>query len=289
MDIVHLKTFIAVVEEKSFTAAAARLGVAKSVCSRRLSELETDLSAQLVNRTTRSVVPTQTGLEYYQNCLNILGQLEDANQTAKSDATIVSGRLKLSLPIDYCHCVLLSKLESFAKSYPDTELSLDLSDNFVDLISGGFDAAVRIGKLTDSTLYMRKIGEMKLVLCASPEYLAQNGTPENVDDLSDHQCLLYSNSATGSEWVFFKDGAEIRKRVHGRFSANNGMHQKNLALNGHGIVYLPDFIGREALETGDLVQVLSDYDQISTDVQIIFPEKKNMRAVLRAFIEHLAD
>ncbi len=289
MDIVHLKTFVAVVEEKSFTAAAARLGVAKSVCSRRLSELETDLSAQLVNRTTRSVVPTQAGLEYYQNCLDILSQLEDANQTAKNDAITVSGRLKLSLPIDYCQCVLFPKLESFAKSYPDTELAVDLSDNFVDLISGGFDAAVRIGKLSDSGLYTRKIGEMKLVLCASPEYLAQNGTPVNVDDLSNHQCLLYSNSATGSEWVFFNDGVEIRKRVHGRFSANNGMHQKTLALNHHGLVYLPDFIAREALETGDLVQVLGDYDQISTDVQIIFPEKKNMRAVLRAFIEHLVD
>ncbi len=289
MDVVHLKTFVAVIEEKSFTAAAARLGVAKSVCSRRLSELETDLSAQLVNRTTRSVVPTQTGLEYYQSCLDILGQLEDANQSAKSKATTISGRLKLSLPIDYCQCVLFPKLESFAKSYPDTELALDLSDNYVDLISGGFDAAVRIGKLSDSTFFSRKIGETKLIYCASPDYLAQYGAPKDADDLINHQCLLYSNSVTGSEWVLFKDGVEIRKRVRGRFSANNGMHQKNLAVNGHGIVLLPDFIAQKALDNGTLVQVLEDYDQILTDVQIIFPEKKNMRAVLRAFIEHLAD
>ena len=101
--------------------------------------------------------------------------------------------------------------------------------------------------------------------------------------------LLYSNSATGSEWVFYKDGVEIRKRVHGRFNANNGTHQKTLALNHHGIVRLPDFIGQEALDRGDLVEVLGDYDKISTDIQVVFPEKKNMRAVLRAFIEHLAD
>ena len=289
MDIVHLKTFAAVVEEKSFTAAAARLGVAKSVCSRRVSELETDLSAQLVNRTTRSVVPTQAGLTYYQSCLQILSLLEDANQLTKSDASTISGRLKLSMPIDYCQCVLLPKLEKFAETYPDTQFVLDLSDGFVDLLAGGFDAAVRVGNLADSTLYARKIGEMELVCCASPGYLAQYGTPKNVDDLSDHQCLLYSNSATGSEWVFFKDGVEIRKRVSGRFSANNSAHQKALALNHHGIVYLPDFIGRTALDNGDLVQVLGDYDQVSTDVQIVFPEKKNMRAVLRAFIEHLVD
>jgi len=289
MDIVHLKTFVAVVEEKSFTTAAVRLGVAKSVCSRRVSELETDLSALLVNRTTRSVVPTQAGLDYYQSCLDILGQLEDANQAAKSDASVVAGRLKLSLPIDYCQCVLQPKLESFIKTYPDTQLTLDLSDSFVDLVSGGFDAVVRIGNLADSTLYTRKTGEMNLICCASPDYLAENGTPKDVDDLVNHQCLLYSNSATGSEWVFYKDGVEIRKRVHGRFSANNGSHQKALALNGHGIVYLPDFIAHGALKNGELVQVLENYDQIKSDIQVVFPEKKNMRAVLRAFIEHLAD
>ncbi|MBE9477398.1 MAG: LysR family transcriptional regulator, partial [Proteobacteria bacterium] len=271
------------------TAAAARLGVAKSVCSRRVSELETDLSAQLVNRTTRSVVATQAGLTYYQSCLEVLALLEDANQAAKCDAKVVSGRLKLSLPIDYCQFALLPKLESFAKGYPDAQLTLDLSDGFVDLISGGFDAAVRIGKLSDSTLYARKIGEMRLICCASPEYLAQNGTPKDVDDLSNHQCLLYSNAVTGSEWVFFKDGVEIRKRVQGRFSANNGTHQKTLALNHHGIVYIPDFIGKNALDCGDLVQVLGDYDPIPTDIQVVFPEKKNMRAVLRAFIDHLTD
>ena len=289
MDIVHLKTFIAVVEEKSFTAAATRLGVAKSVCSRRVSELETDLSAQLVNRTTRSVVPTQAGLTYYQSCLEIVSLLEEANQTAKSDATVVAGHLKLSLPIDYCEAVLLPKLESFAAKYPDTQMTLDLSDGFVDLIAGGFDAAVRIGKLSDSTIYARKIGQMQLLCCASPQYLKENGTPVDMDDLTHHQCLLYSNATTGSEWVFYKDGVELRKRVPGRFSANNGMHQMNLALRHHGIAYLPDFIADKSLENGDLVQVLGDYDQVKTDIQVVYPEKKNMRAVLRAFIDHLAE
>jgi DNA-binding transcriptional LysR family regulator len=288
MDIVHLKTFIAVVEEKSFTAAASRLGVAKSVCSRRVSELETDLSAQLVNRTTRSVVPTQAGLTYYQNCLEILSQLEDANQAAKSDTSVVAGRLKLSLPLDYCQIVLLPKLEAFAKTYPDTQMTLELSDAYVDLISGGFDAAVRIGNLTDSTLYARKIGEIRAICCASPAYLAQNGTPETIDDLAQHQCLRYSNLSSGSEWVFFKDGQEFRKRVQGRFCANNGMHHKSLALNGHGIVYLPDFIADDAIEDGSLVPILTDYDPKMSDIHVVYPEKKNMRAVLRAFIEHLA-
>ncbi len=289
MDIVHLKTFIAVIEEKSFTAAAKRLGVAKSVCSRRVSELETDLSALLVNRTTRSVVPTQAGLTYYQSCLEVVALLEDANQAAKRGASVVAGHLKLSLPIDYCEAVLLPKLESFAIKYPDTQMTLDLSDGFVDLIAGGFDAAVRIGKLSDSTIYARKIGEMQLVCCASPEYLTQNGTPKDMDDLANHQCLLYSNATTGSEWVFYKDGMELRKRVQGRFSANNGMHQMNLALRHHGIAYLPDFIANTSLKNGDLMQVLADYDQVKTDIQIVYPEKKNMRAVLRAFIDHLAE
>ncbi|MBL4750407.1 MAG: LysR family transcriptional regulator [Amylibacter sp.] len=289
MDIVHLKTFIAVVEEKSFTTAAKRLGVAKSVCSRRVSELETDLSAQLVNRTTRSVVPTQAGLTYYQSCLDIVSMLEDANQAAKADATVIAGHLKVSLPLNYCKAVLLPKLESFAHAYPDTQMTVDLSDGFVDLIAGGFDAAVRIGKLSDSTLYARKIGEMQLICCASPEYLKKNGTPKDMDDLTHHQCLLYSNAITGSEWAFYKDGDELRKRVHGRFSANNGMHQMSLALKHHGIAYLPDFIANTALKKGDLIQVLGRYDQVKTDIHVVYPEKKNMRAVLRAFIDHLAE
>jgi DNA-binding transcriptional LysR family regulator len=289
MDIVHLKTFIAVVEEKSFTAAAARLRVAKSVCSRRVSELETDLAAQLVNRTTRSVVPTETGLEYYKNCLNILDQLEDANQAANNAAVVVSGRLKLSLPIDYSQIVLAPKLESFARLYPEAELTLDMSDGLVDLISGGFDAAVRIGKLVDSTLYAKKIGQMHMICCASPTYLAQNGTPMIVDDLADHQCILYTNSFTGSEWVFSNDGQEVRKRVSGRFSTNNGNYPKRLAIDDHGIVYLPDFLANDAIESGELVQILCDYDKIPSDIQVVYPEKKNMRAVLRAFIEHIRD
>ncbi|MFK5996813.1 MAG: LysR family transcriptional regulator [Rhodobacterales bacterium] len=288
MDIVHLKTFVAVVEERSFTGAASRLGVAKSVCSRRISELETDLSTQLVNRTTRSVVPTQAGLCYYQNCLDILDKLEAANQLAKNEASHVAGRLKLSLPMDYCQIVLLPKLENFAKTYPEVQLMLELSDAYVDLVSGGFDAAVRVGMLGDSGLYARKIGQTRSICCASPAYLAKHGTPKSVDDLPDHQCLRYSNLSSGSEWVFYKDGTEIRKRVQGRFSANNGIYHKSLALSGHGIVVLPDFIAQDAVETGDLIPILTDYDPIISGIHVVYPEKKNMRAVLRAFIEHLA-
>ncbi len=288
MDIVHLKTFVAVVEERSFTGAASRLGVAKSVCSRRISELETDLSTQLVNRTTRSVVPTQAGLRYYQNCLDILDKLKAANQLAKNETSHVAGRLKLSLPMDYCQIVLLPKLENFAKTYPEVQLMLELSDAYVDLVSGGFDAAVRVGMLGDSGLYARKIGQTRSICCASPAYLAKHGTPKSVDDLPDHQCLRYSNLSSGSEWVFYKDGTEIRKRVQGRFSANNGIYHKSLALSGHGIVVLPDFIAQDAVETGDLIPILTDYDPIISGIHVVYPEKKNMRAVLRAFIEHLA-
>lgn len=289
MDIVHLRSFIAVVEEKSFTAAAARLGVAKSVCSRRISELETDLSAQLVHRTTRAVVPTQAGMDYYQDCLAIISNFEDANHRAKSGASVVSGHLKLSLPVDYCSAVLTPKLESFVQKFPDVSMTIEMSDSIVDLISGGYDAAVRIGMLTDSTLYARKIGQMRVICCASPSYLSKNGTPATIDDLSDHQCLLYSNSATGSDWIFFQNGTEIRKRVRGRFSVNNGLYQMTLALNGHGITYLPDFLAATQIENGTLVRILENYDQKNLDIQVVYPEKKNMRAVVRAFIEHLAD
>ena len=288
MDIPHMQTFVAVVEEASFTAAAKRLGVAKSVCSRRITDLETDLGTQLVHRTTRSVMPTDLGRDYYQSCLDILERIDAANEATREASREVAGRLRLSVPVSYTEEVLSHSLDVFAAEHPHVELVLHLSDQRADLISEGFDAAVRIGKLDDSGLFARKIGETVIKGCAAPDYITRHGHPKDFDDLSNHECLRYNNLTSGAEWVALRDGREYRKRVPGRWSTNSGAYNKRLALQGKGIAVLPDFIVGDAFDTGALVPVLEDYLFLVSDIHIVYPQKRNMPASLRALIDHLA-
>jgi len=263
MDIVHMKTLIAVIEESGFTAAAARLGIAKSVCSRRITDLETDLGVQLVNRTTRSVVPTDLGHEYYESCLDILARIDAATGAVKGANSSVAGRLRLSLPIGYTEAVLGEKLDLFSQENPDVEL------------------------VDDSALYARKIGTAQIHMCAAPSYLEKYGTPKDFDDLSNHTCIRYNNLSSGVEWQAWKDGQEVRKRIVGRMSSNSGAFNLSMAIKGRGIVMQPDFIIGDTIETGALVPILTDYTLPVVDINILYPQKRNMPASLRALITHL--
>ena len=288
MDVTHMQTFVAVVEETSFTAAAARLGIAKSVCSRRISDLETDLGAQLVLRTTRSVVPTDIGVDYYTSCLDILARIDAANALARKATETVAGRLRLSLPFDFTEIVLTPSLEQFSAAHPEVELVLHLSDQRVDLISQGFDAAVRIGQLEDSGLFAKKIGETAMLLVGAPDYLDRHGTPEQLADLGNHDVLRYTNVASGADYVAFKDGQELRKRVSGPIASNSGRFNLSMVLAGRGLTLAPDFIVSNDLAAGRLIRVLPDHDFATNDIHVVYAQKTNMPASLRAFIDFLA-
>ena len=287
MDVVHMKTLIAVVEESGFTSGAARLGVAKSVCSRRITDLETDLGVQLVNRTTRSVVPTELGRVYYDDCVDIVARIDAAVHAAKGSNSAISGRLRLSVPSSYLNAVLAVQLDDFMQQNLDVDLVLNLSSNRVDLISGGFDAAIRIGVLDDSTLFARKIGITSILMCAAPSYIKKHGEPADFDDLTNHQCILYNNYASGSEWVAMHNGQQVRKRIVGRYSSNSGHYNRSLAINGQGIAVLPDFIVGDAFEKGTLIPILEDFIFPQLDINVLYPQKRNMPASLRALISHL--
>ena len=289
MDVVHMKTLIAVVEESGFTSAAGRLGIAKSVCSRRITDLETDLGVQLVNRTTRSVVPTELGRVYYDDCVDIVARIDAAVHAAKSSNSAISGRLRLSVPSSYLNAVLAVQLDDFMQQNLDVDLVLNLSSNRVDLISGGFDAAIRIGVLDDSTLFARKIGITSILMCAAPSYIKKHGEPADFDDLTNHQCILYNNYASGSEWVAMHNGQQVRKRIVGRYSSNSGHYNRSLAINGQGIAVLPDFIVGDAFEKGTLIPILEDFNFPQLDINVLYPQKRNMPASLRALISHLCD
>lgn len=283
-----MQTFVAVIEESGFTAAASRLGVAKSVCSRRISDLETDLAAQLVQRTTRSVVPTDAGREFYRRCLDILERIDAASEAAKGAAREVAGRLRLSVPVSYMETLLYPQIDSFMQQNPGVSLQLHLSDQRADLVSDGFDAAIRIGRLDDSGLFAKKIGTTRIEGCAAPSYVARKGMPRDFDDLSNHDCLRYNNLTSGAEWVAVHDGREVRKRVPGRWSSNAGSLNRRLAVEGKGIAVLPDFIIGDAFRTGELVPVLEDFLFQVSDIHVVYPQKRNMPAALRALIDHLS-
>jgi DNA-binding transcriptional LysR family regulator len=235
------------------------------------------------------VVPTDLGREYYESCLDIIARIDAATEAAKGANSSVSGRLRLSVPSSYTEALLGKQLDAFACAYQDVELVLHLSDKRVDLISDGFDAAIRIGILDDSTLFARKLGTTIIRLYASPKYLAERGEPKNFDDLNNHECIRYNNLTSGSEWIANLNGTEVRKRITGRFSSNSGVYNRGLAIAGRGIAALPEFITNEAVEKGELVAIMSDYTFPVADINILYPQKRNMPASLRALITHLTE
>ncbi|MGB0749676.1 MAG: LysR family transcriptional regulator [Magnetospiraceae bacterium] len=289
IDLVHMQTFVAVVEEKGFSAGARRLGVAKSLCSKRINDLEEQLGVRLLHRTTRAVTPTDMGVTYLSQCRDILAAVDTANASVSTAAQEIAGPLRLTLPLSFSDSRLEPILDAFMRLYPRVSLDLQLSDARVDLVSAGFDAGIRIGDLTDSSLVARKVGETQLILCAAPEYLNQRGAPETPEDLNDHDCLLFTNLASRSVWVFERDEEKIRKRVRARAKSDNGALLRGMAIAGHGIAMLPGFLVGPCVDDGRLQQVMPDYQTARFGIHVVYPARRNLRATVRAFVDHMAN
>lgn len=289
MDLTRIQTFIAVIEERGVSAAARRLGIAKSVCSRRLSELEADLGAQLVRRTTRSITPTDLGMDYFDQCRDILRRVEDANALISRATTKIAGPLRITAPLAFTSSRFQPIVGSFVRRFPRVGLDLHLSDARDDLVASGFDAGIRIGELSDSALISKKIGKTQLLVCASPDYLESHGRPNHPDDLGDHQCLMYTNLSSGSTWTFEKSGTKYRKRLTAHVKSNNGDFLCDLSQQGHGIVCLPDFITQTGLDAGRLVPLFGDFGCASHGIYVVFPKRRHLSATVRAFIDHVSE
>ncbi|MGB1027604.1 MAG: LysR family transcriptional regulator, partial [Rhodospirillaceae bacterium] len=288
MDLVQIRTFMAIIEEKGLSAAARRLGINKSICSRRLGELETSLGVQLVRRSSRSVNPTDLGSLFYGQCQEILRQVETATALVTGAHAEVSGPLRITAPMVFNGPRFQPILHSFVARYDKVQLYLHFSDAREDLLASGFDAGIRIGELSDSALISKKVGSSRLLVCAAPSYLAERGVPEHPDALNEHECLMYSHLSGGSSWVFERDGEKLRKRLTAATSSNNGEFLCGLAEAGAGIVRLPDFIVQPALDAGRLRVLLADFASPRHGIYIIYPERRHLGASVRAFIDHVA-
>lgn len=286
----EMEAFVQVVDQGGFTEAAKRLAVSKSAVSKHVAALESRLAVRLLNRTTRRVSPTEIGLVYYDRAKIVLKEAAEAENLVTAMQAAPRGALRVSAPVSFGTRHLSVAVAEFLVAYPEVEVHLVLDDRFVEIVAEGYDLAVRIGALVDSSLRVRKLAESGMHLVASPDYLARAGTPASIDDMSAHQLLHYSNLSTGNAWrLKSASGQERQIRVGGRLTANNGESLSRAAEASLGIAMQPSFILGDALREGRLVEVLPTARPDAVGIYAVYPPGRFTQPKLRVFIDFLAD
>ena len=284
-----MRVFCNVIEAGSFAAAADRMGLSTTAVSRHVAQLEGHLNVRLLNRTTRRMSPTDEGYAYFERCTQLLADLEEAEASVSGEAHRPRGRLRLTAPIALGTLRLAPAFAAFSRTYPEITLDIVLSDNIADFAEGGFDLAIRVGRVGSENLVARHIGETALMIAASPGYLAQAGIPKHPEDLSRHSCFTYAHSATGNQWLFEdEDGKTLSVRIGGPVNANNGMLLAEMAAAGGGIVLEPGFIMQPLLESGALVQVLPEWKMRRLPIHAVYPTRRHLSAKVQAMTGFLS-
>jgi len=284
----NMNTFIRVVEAGSISGAADRLNVAKSAVSRRLKELEKHLGVELFHRTTRQMNLTDTGRAFYYQAVRILDDVLEAEIATSQAHGTLKGSLKIALPSTFGLMHMGPVINDFIKEHPQIEFDLDFNDREVDLIQEGFDLAIRIANLPDSSLIARRIAPVKTVMCASPDYLEQMGTPQSPEDLIDHQCLVYSLLRDFEYWhLTDASGHDIKTKIQPYLKASTGEFLKDAAVKGQGIILVPTFIAYKEIESGKLIPLLQDYTSPQINAYAIYPQTRHLSQRVRAFVDLL--
>ena len=285
-----IEAFVKVSETKSFTEAAARLGQSKSAISRYISALETELGARLLHRSTRTLALTEAGQSYYERMARILSDVEEANRAVTQLQAAPRGRLRVNAPMSFGFLHLAAVLPEFLERYPEVSIDLVMNDRFVDLVDEGFDVALRIGGMADSSLIAKRLGPIRRVICASPDYLQKRGVPQTPDDLRGHDCLCNTNVQSPHEWTFaHSNGGVFSVEVRGQVTANNGDALRVAALKGLGLTLLPSFIVGADLQAGNLVTVLDPYVIQKLAMHAVYPTSRHLSPKVRAFVDFLVD
>lgn len=284
-----MTAFVRIVEAGGIGRAADQLGVAKSAVSRRLVELEARLGVQLLARTTRRSSLTDAGQSYYQRALGILADVDELNADLSDAEARLTGRLKIAAPLSFGVAHLAPVLQEFAGTHPDLNVHVDLSDRQVDLVEEGFDVAVRIARLRDSTLVARKLAPINLILCASPDYLARHGRPQTPEDLRTHSLLHYDNTQGATLTFTGPDGNEVSVSMGARLSANNGDFLQTAATGGLGIVAPPTFLAWRDICEGRLVPILTDYRLPALNAYAVYPRTRHLPRRVRVLIDLLIE
>lgn len=285
-----IQVFAQVVEAGSFAKAAERLGLSTSATSRQVAELESHLQTRLLNRTTRRVSLTESGRAFYERAVQLLGDLDEAEAEASRAAVVPRGTIRLTTSVNFGVRHVGPAIADFMAEHPEVRFDVSLSDRVVDLVEEGFDIAIRIGPPGADNLVARKLGETRLVPCASPAYLAASGAPATPEDLARHSCFTYEYVSPRHVWRFRdRAGAEHAVRVSGRLHSNNGDLLAEVAARGGGIVFEPAFIVGPEVRSGRLVPLLQEFVPPPVPIYALYPSRKHLSAKVRRFVEFLVE
>lgn len=285
-----LNAFRQVVESSSFAQAARELGLSRSQVNRLVINLEDELGVSLLVRTTRHVSLTPTGQAFYERARSILSELEEAERQIQSDHEEPQGDIKINAPLSFGILHLGPALIEFMKRYPRIRVHLALNDHFVDPVSEGFDITVRIAEQRDQpSLIDHEVVEVKRILCASPDFLAEHGPPATVQDLSSLPCLHYGNLLSGASWQLFGPEGGVQVRVNGVLCSNNAEVLLDAAVNGLGVVLLPTFIAGRELQAGRLVSVLPAYHAQPIHLRMIYAPNRHLSTRIRLLVKFVQE
>jgi DNA-binding transcriptional LysR family regulator len=287
-EILSMVFFVRVVEAKSFTGAAAKLGVSKSVVSARVAALEAQLHVRLLHRTTRKLTLTPEGLALFERCLPLVTAADDASAAAAGTGKLPRGVLRLNAPVVFAERYLAAPMAAYLDRYPDVRIEITVNDRVVDLVDEGLDVAIRItSRLQGAGLVARKLATDHTVLCASPAYLARHGTPASAADLVHHHCLVYSLLKVAEEWRFREGKETFTVPVEGRVWAASGAVLRSGALAGLGLAVLPTFMIHDDLAAGRLRLVLDSFQGVTLGIHAVYPEARPIPSKTRAFVDLL--
>lgn len=279
------RTFLAIMEAGSFAAAARRLGISSGQASKLVAALEADLGVQLLNRTTRSLAPTELGRAYYLRLKDLLAEYDALDASVRDASGAPAGRLRLSAPETFGTTQLLPVLLSFGVLYPQIRLDVSFSDRQANLIDEGFDMALRIGETPDSGMMSRRLCDARIVVVAAPSYLAARGRPERPADLAGHDCIIDTNFRDGALWRF---PGETPVAVEGRLHFSNAGASLAAAVAGLGVARVPSFIAGPMIRDGVVVQLLPAWEIPPRPVHALYPPARHLAPKVRALVDHLA-
>lgn len=284
-----MRAFTRIVDGGSFSEAARAMRLSRSAVSKYILDLEADLGVQLLHRTTRSASPTDNGRIYYERCVAILADIDEADLTVSQFQAAPRGTLRVNAPMSFGTLHLGKAIAAFLARFPELTNHLILSDQQIDTVQEGFDVTIRIADLSDSSLIARRIVPAHRALCASPVYLAAHGTPMHPNDLRTHALLSYDYLGTGVQWKLTGKDGDHWLNVRSRLCTNNAEILRDAAVAGAGIALLPTFIAGPALRTGTLQSVLATYRAPELSVCALYPPTRHVPMKVRAFIDFLIE
>jgi DNA-binding transcriptional LysR family regulator len=289
-DFGDIRAFLQAVESGGINAAAMRLDVAKSRLSARIARLESELHTKLLHRSPRGVSLTDAGQRFYERMRDMLARMQQAVDEVSGDERYLTGSLRIAAPMSFGTTHLGPLLYDFLRDHPALDLTLELDDHYVDLLSGGYDLAVRIGRLYDSSLVARPLAQSRRVLVCSPDYARRRGVPATIEDIERHDCICYGNASIAPYWQFAPRSENETPRqvvVRGRMHLNNGESMRDAAIAGLGLALLPLFIGAPALRAGKLLELLSASPPTSDTIYAVYPQTRYVSRGVRALIDML--